>query len=174
MPPLSGIAALHHHLSAGSAVAGVEWLRADGLPTPVRRILDQDIGMTSTLERHWHAPLRAAVLDGTITDGVLRRCVVLSAGPVPVEVAGIDVMLAEVPPDLRPHLPVTDVPLGRLFRDSGIGFRAVAETFFTVACDGDLAVQAAVEPGTRLFGRVARLDVDGAVLARTVEVLARV
>ncbi|MCW2246674.1 chorismate-pyruvate lyase [Azospirillum fermentarium] len=174
MPPLSGIAALHHHLSAGSAVMGVEWLRAGGLPAPVRRLLDQDTGMTGTLERHWRTPLAATVLNGTVTGGVLRRCVVLSAGPVPVEVAGIDVMLAAVPPGLRPHLPVTDVPLGRLFRDNGIGFRAVAETFFTVACDGDLAAQAAVEPGTRLFGRVARLDADGTVLARTVEVLVRV
>lgn len=174
MPPLSGIAALHHHLSAGCAVMGVEWLRADGLPAPVRRLLDQDIGMTRTLERHWHTPLTATVLGSAVTGDVLRRCVVLSAGPVPVEIAGIDVMLAAVPPDLRPHLPVTDVPLGRMFRDTGIVFRAVAERFFAVACDGELAAQAAVEPGTRLFGRVARLDADGAVLARTVEVLARV
>jgi len=178
MPPLSGIAALHRRLTgrpvSAHGLAGVELVRAEDLHGPVRRLLDQDSGMTRALESHWGTALSATVLESALAGDVLRRCVVLSAGALPVEVAGIDVRLAAVPPALQPRLADTVVPLGRMFRDHGLDFRAVAEAFFSVACDGALAEQAGVAPGTRLFGRVARLDAGGVTLARTVEVLARV
>lgn len=179
MPPLSGIAALHHHLSIAPVRAdgmdGVTLVPAADLPGPVRRLLDQTIGMTRALEEHWGTVLSATVLGSHRESERLRRCVVLSAGPMPVTVAGIDVMLPAVPPALRPCLADTTVPLGRLFRDHGLIFRTVAEAFFCVLCDAALAGQAGVNTGTPLFGRVARLDAgDGRTLARTVEVLARV
>lgn len=179
MSPLSGIAALHHHLSIppvrADGVEGVTLVPVAGLVGPVRHLLDQAIGMTRALEDHWGTVLSATVLDSHRDSVRLRRCVVLSAGPLPVTVAGIDVMLAAVPPALRPCLADTTVPLGRLFRDHGLAFRAVAEAFFCVLCDAALAGQAGVDTGTPLFGRVARLDAaDGQTLARTVEVLTRI
>lgn len=150
-------------------------LTAGSLPDAVRRLLDQDVGMTRALEAHWGGRLTAAVLSSGDDGAILRRCVVLSAPDGrPVEVAGIDVVLAAVPAPLRPALADTATPLGRLFRDHGIGFRAQPLAFFRVAPDAVLAEQAGGTKGVPLYGRIARLVADdGRELARTVEVLAR-
>lgn len=158
----------------GGAVLPIDWLPADQLPQPFRRLLVRDNDMTSAL-----ADFHADTISLTVHyahragDNYFREVTLHAATTgAPVEYGLIEIHLDAFPPHLLPLILAGTTPLGAILNDSGLPYRSAPQGFFRVPAAALADFFPAAPATATLYGRHNHLlHQNHSILARILEIL---
>lgn len=137
------------------------------VPEPHRRLLDHRSHMTVTMEAFVGGSLGLKVLqerleagsgDASSTGFYAREIMLLSPSGSPVQYGIVRMDLGAVLPDVRERILAGSAPLGRVLIEAGT-LRDVHDVeLLRISAGQEFARRIGVEPGRRLFGRVATIS----------------
>jgi hypothetical protein len=143
------------------------------IPLPYRSLLVHEHDMTLTLEAHFGGRIILRALS-TFREGpsYFRRVLLVQEYSArPVEMGAIRIDLEAFKPRIRGQILRNVVPLGRVLRDGGVGYKSRPQVFLTVKPNSEMmGVFWMREPRT-LYGRQTEMTLDGRKIGDIVEIL---
>lgn len=159
-------------LSGGQAPSA-RAVAPERVPAPYRGLLVHDRDMTPTLE--WHFGGRLVVRPLSVHERgrwyVRRVLLVLEDSGRPVAMGAVRMRLDGLGNRVRNSIRRGRVPLGRILRDSGLGYRSRPRRFLAVTPNPEMMGAFWMHEAQRLYGRQTDVMLGGAKVGDIVEVL---
>ena len=159
---------------ARQPMPALQFIDAEEVPAPYKRLLVHESDMTSTLEHFHEGRIHLRVLNRQQREDVYSREVVLELdGPnTPVEFGAIKIYLTSFPDRARERILEAHCPLGRVLKEFKISYVSRPKAFLRIASDRLISGALQLTGTHRLYGRCNRLsDPQGRPLAELVEIL---
>lgn len=161
---------------AGIPLPKVKALSPYDVPLPYRSLLVHESDMTLTLERHFGGRIGLRLLSTFSRGGWYFRRVLLvqEYSGRPVEMGAIRMKLDAFSRRVRKQILGNETPLGRIFRDAEIDFKAQARVFLGITPNSEMMGVFWMREPLTLYGRQTKMTLEGASIGDVVEVLALV
>ncbi len=158
---------------AGIDVPHVEVVSPEDIPLPYRSLLEHDIDMTLTLERHFGGRIVLRPLSTfTLDDSYFRRVLLVQeyAGQ-PVEMGAIRMRLDAFSDEIRGQILRNEVPLGRILREGRFEYASHVKAFLRVTPNPEMMGVFWMREPRPLYGRRTEVLRRGNRIGDIVEVL---
>jgi chorismate-pyruvate lyase len=162
---------------ARQPMPALQFIDAEEIPAPYKRLLVHENDMTSTLEHFHEGRIHLRVLNREQREDSYSREVVLELDGTntPVEFGAIKIYLAGFPPPARERILEAHWPLGRVLKEFKLPYVSRPKAFFRVASDRLISGALKLAGTHRLYGRCNRLsDRKNQPLADIVEILPQI
>jgi len=148
----------------------------DRIPPPYRVLLVHERDMTRTLETHHDSRVMLRTLSSFREGRWYFRKVLLSeeVSGRPLEMGIIAVDLDAFSEPVRKRILGSEVPLGRLLRESGVDYRSRPTAFLAITPNPELLGVFWMGKSRTLYGRQTELTLNGSKVGDVVEILPNV
>lgn len=148
----------------------------DRIPPPYRVLLVHERDMTRTLETHHDSRVMLRTLSSFREGRWYFRKVLLSeeVSGRPLEMGIIAVDLDAFSEPVRERILGSEVPLGRLLRESGVDYHSRPTAFLAITPNPELLGVFWMGKPRTLYGRQTELTLDGSKVGDVVEILPNV
>jgi chorismate-pyruvate lyase len=155
-------------------LARLDCVASTDLPQPFRQLLDHHAHMTVTVEQFHGGPVSVQVLQQRFEGERYLREIVLrttTESPKVVLYGIVDLNLAVLDPQVRSEILAGKIPLGRILIEHHVMRKVTLERLYRVTPGPQLLQLMAGCQNSPLFGRSARIDLNGHPALKLLEIV---
>ena len=148
-------------------------VEAQEIPSPYRELLAHNNHMTVTVEAYHGCPVDVEVLNSQWSPPIYRRKILLrrSTDGICVQFGLVWLNTAVLSQNVRQEILAGQTPLGRILIQHGVLREVFLRELFQIRIGGELAAHFGRKCDSVVYGRTARIDLDGHPALQLLEIV---